>query len=139
MDALKLLDHLSSVLTVEEYQAWKESDHYLWVMARFEGYRGANMDKLVEAGKRRRSEAWHIALDMAASVVDQESSELGLSLSSEQRERLRISWAEKLLIEQYITPPAFTGWTDCDSCGRVPVPATFQPHSINCPWCLHDS
>lgn len=138
MDALKLIEHLSNVLTVEEYQAWKESDDYLWMMARYEGYRGAHMDKLVQAGRRRRSEAWAIAQDMARAVLESDAAEMGLNLDSDRKAKLIQSTAEKLLIEQSITPPTFVAWADCETCGRVAVPPGLEKTIINCPWCLND-
>lgn len=139
MDALSVIHHLQNVLTVHEWQAFKETEEYLWYMARIHGYRGAHMDKLVEAGKRRRSEAWEIAQEMAENVLAQEVSELGLRVSPEQKISGVNRMAERLLMEQNLTPPTFTCWSDCATCGRVPVPQGFDLTTINCPWCLSDT
>lgn len=139
MDPLSVIHHLQNVLTVHEWQAFKETEEYLWYMARINGYRGAHMDRLVEAGRRRRSEAWAIAQEMAESVLEQEARELGLVLEPPERERVAQRMAERLLIEQHITPPTFTAWADCASCGRVAVPQGVQSVTANCPWCLSDS
>jgi hypothetical protein len=139
MDALSVLNHLSNVLTVEEWQAFKETEDYLWMMARVEGYKGAHMQQLIDAGKRRRSEAWEIALDMARNVVSIESEELPIALSDDAKERLIVHSAERLLMDQNLTPPTFTAWTDCATCGRVPVPANTPSETPHCAWCLHDS
>ena len=139
MDTLAVLNHLSNVLTVQEWQAFKETDDYLWMMARIEGYKGAHMQQLIDAGKRRRDEAWEIAKDMARNVVAMEVAELPIEISPEGQERMAIATAERLLMQQHITPPTFTAWCDCATCGRVPVPEGTSAETNNCAWCLNDS
>ena len=135
MDQLGVLNHLSGLLTVSEWADFKQTDDYLWMVARVEGYRGKNMAKLVAAGQRRRSEAWVIAQDMAKNIISKEIEELPLEIDNEQVQVLIIGLAEKLLCEQNISPPTFTNWTDCQSCGRVPVPTGVEAVTTNCPWC----
>ncbi len=135
MDPLDVLHHLSNVMTVHEWQEFKATEDYMWMMARIEGYKGAHMKRLAEAGKKRRTEAWVIALEMAHSIVSQELDELGLEVPEEQRTVSIQTLAERLLMEQDLTPPTFTAWTDCATCGRVPVPKEVEPVTPNCPWC----
>lgn len=135
MDALGVLNHLSGIMTPEEWAEFRDSEEGLWMRARVEGYRGAAMQKLVEAGKRRRSEAWEIALDMANNIISAEAEEIPLVLEDEQRTQLVTRLAEKLLCEQNVTPPTFTAWTDCATCDRVPVPEGTDLVTPNCPWC----
>ena len=136
MDTLRAIEHLSAVLTVEEWQAFKETDDYLWMMASAEKYRGNSMDELIRRGVKRRTEAWEIALDMAKNILEREVAELAIDVPEEQMTKSRIALAEKLLIEQNLTPPTFTAWCDCDSCGRVPVPEGTPGVTPNCPWCM---
>jgi hypothetical protein len=135
MDPLSVVNHLSNVLTVSEWQAFQLTEDYLWLMARIEGFKGAHMEKLVEAGKRRRQEAWGISLEMADSIVMQELKELGLDVPEEQRKVSVQALAEKLMMEQNLTPPTFTSWSDCVTCGRVPVPEKTEDSTHHCPWC----
>ena len=136
MDALRTLNHLSCVLTVEEWQSFKETEEYLWIMAHAQKFRGHEMDELVKRGTKRREEAWKIALDMADSIISQEVQEVSFPITEEQRGHLVTACAEKLLVEQNITPPTFTAWTDCDECGRVPCHSGSPASSPNCPWCM---
>lgn len=135
MDTLGVLNHLSNVMTVDEWQQFKDTDDYLWMMARVEGYRGASMKKLSEAGTKRRAAAWEIAKEMAHSIIQAEIAELPLEIEDEQVQGLIDRLAEKLMVEQNLTPPTFTAWTDCSTCGRVPVPVGTDATTPNCPWC----
>lgn len=135
MDALRSLEHLSSVLTVEEWQAFKSTDDYLWMLAHTRKFHGKEMDELVKRGTQKRKEAWEIALEMAQSITDAEIKELGVEVMDEQRNMLITQMAEKLLVEQNLTPPTFTAWCDCDTCGRVPCPEGTEEITTNCPWC----
>lgn len=136
MDSLGVLDHLSGIMTVEEWQAFKATDEYLWLSARVEGYRGNAMKKLAKAGKKRRAEAWLVAKDMAANIIQAEIAELPLEIGDEQAQLLITRLAEKLMVEQNYTPPSFTAWADCQTCGRVPVPPETEATTPNCPWCM---
>ena len=135
MDTLGVLNHLSNVMTIEEWQQFKDTEEYLWMMARVEGYRGASMKKLSEAGTRQRAEAWEIARDMANSIIKAEIAELPLDIEDTQVQVLIERLAEKLMVEQNLTPPTFTSWSDCSTCGRVPVPDGTEALTPNCPWC----
>jgi hypothetical protein len=123
-------------MTVAAWEEFKESEDYLWLMARVEGFRGANMAKLVKAGKKRRAEAWEVALDMAKSITKAEVEELELQLPEEQVQALTVKLAEKLMCEQNFTPPTFTEWAECETCGKVPVPQGTESKTPNCPWCM---
>lgn len=135
MDQLGVLNHLSGVMTVDEWGDFKQTDDYLWMMAKIEGYRGKTMAKLVAAGQRRRSEAWVIAQEMATNIITKEIEELPLEINNEQVQALIVGLAEKLLCEQNISPPTFVNWADCQTCGRVPVPKGVEAVTPNCPWC----
>lgn len=131
-----MLNHLSNVLTVEEWQLFKATDDYLWMAARAQGYSGKEMDELVKRGAVRRDEAWKIALEIAESVIAQDMAEVAANVTEEQKRQVVVSMAEKLLMEQNITPPTFTAWADCDSCGRVLVHEGTPESTPNCPWCM---
>ncbi len=135
MDTLGVLNHLSNVMTIEEWRAFKESDDYMWMQARVEGYRGASMDKLIAAGKKRREEAWAIALDMAANIIKAEREELPIDVPEEQAAVLVQRLAEKLMCEQSLIPPRFTKLVECASCGPVHAPEDTESKTPNCPWC----
>lgn len=136
MDALRNLNHLSSVLTVEEWQVFKTTEDYLWMMAHAQQFKGQEMDELVKRGAKRREEAWTIALEMADSIISEEVKEVSMDVTEEQRRHLATSLAEKLLVEQNLTPPTFTAWCDCETCGRVPCPKDTPALTPNCPWCM---
>jgi|694.fasta_scaffold05059_24 hypothetical protein len=136
MDTLRALNHLSNVLTVDEWAAFKSTDEYHWMVARTNGYRGSSMEELMKRGSGRRREAWSIALEMAESIVADDLRELAANVPDEQRQRTTERLAEKLMVEQGLTPPTFTAWCDCDSCGRVPAPAGTPDSTPNCPWCM---
>lgn len=138
MEPLAVLKHLSNVLTTHEWQAFKGTEDYLWLVSRAEGYKGAAWEQLVKEGTQRRQEAWAIAVDMARSIIEQEVAELGVDTPEEQKQGLMIRLAERLLIEQDLTPATFTAWTDCDYCGRVPVPEGTAETVAVCPWCEND-
>lgn len=138
MDPLSVLNHLSKVLTVHEWAAFKETEDYLWMVARADNYKGPAMRQLVEQGNKRRQECWEWALSMASDIVTSEVAELGLDVPEEQRAKVVERMAEKLMIEQDLTPPSFTSWTVCDECGKVPVPVGFDEACPNCPWCMND-
>lgn len=135
MDALRVLEHLSNVLTVAEWAEFKSTDDYLWMCARSQGYRGPAMDKLVAKGTKRRAEAWAIAMDMAKSVIEQDLAELSANVPEENKQAAIKELAEQLLVEQDITPPTYTQWSDCNQCGRVPVPQGSDEILARCPWC----
>lgn len=136
MDPLGVLNHLSGVMTPEMWQAFKATDDYLWLMARAEGYRGNAMKKLARAGRRRRAEAWEVAKGIATNIIQAEIAELPLEITDEQAQMLVIRLAEKLMCEQNYTPPTFTAWAECETCGRVPVPPDTETKTPNCPWCM---
>jgi len=136
MDTLGVLNHLAGVMTIDQWQAFKATDDYLWMMAKVEGYRGASMKKLTRAGKKRRAEAWVIAQDMARSIIRAEMEELELVMPDEQVQTLIVRLAEKLMCEQNFTPPTFTEWAECETCGKVPVPPGTDNKTPNCPWCM---
>ena len=136
MDTLGVLNHLSGVMTIEEWQEFKASDDYLWMMARVEGYRGNAMKKLAKAGSVRRSEAWKVAQEIATNIIRAEIAELPLEIGDEQVQVLVTKLAEKMMCEQNYTPPTFTAWTECQTCGKVPVPAGTETETPNCPWCM---
>lgn len=136
MDPLGVLNHLSGVMTVEQWQQFKATDEYLWMMARAEGYRGNAMRKLAKAGSKRRAEAWEVAQEIATNIIRAEIAELPLEITDEQAQVLVTRLAEKLMVEQNYTPPTFTAWADCQTCGRVPVPPDTEKATPNCPWCV---
>jgi len=136
VDTLRALEHLSNVLTTDEWSQFKSTDEYLWMIARTQGYRGPAMEELVAKGTKRRAEAWEIALEMAQSITDQELAELSLFIPEENKRMAIRQLAEKLLVEQDTVPPTFTAWADCDQCGRVPVPEGSDETLAVCPWCM---
>jgi hypothetical protein len=135
VDTLRALEHLSNVLTVDEWQRFKSTDEYLWMVARTERYRGPAMEELVRKGTKRREEAWAIALDMARSIIEQDLREVSADVPEEARRAAIKGLAEKLLVEQDIVPPTYTAWCDCVQCGRVPVPEESDEVMAACPWC----
>ena len=135
MDTLRALEHLSNVLTVDEWREFKATDEYLWMVARTQGYRGGAMEELVARGTKRREEAWGIALDMARSIVEDDLRELSIDIPEENKRVAIKGLAEKLLVEQDIVPPTYTAWADCEQCGRVPVPEESEEVMASCPWC----
>lgn len=135
MDTLRALEHLSNVLTVEEWREFKATDEYLWMVARTQGYRGPAMEELVAKGTKRRTDAWDVALDMARSIIEQDLVDASAHLPDEQKKGVVRQLAEKLLVEQDIVPPTFTAWSDCQQCGRVPVPEESDEIMAVCPWC----
>lgn len=135
MDTLRALEHLSNVLTVEEWSEFRKTDDYLWMITRTKGYRGEAMDELIKRGTRRREEAWKVALDVAESVVISDLAEIGVVVPEDaQRQAIRRQ-AEKLLVEQDIIPLSYTAWADCNQCGRVPVLEGSDAVLAICPWC----
>ena len=138
MEPLAVLKHLSNVLTTQEWQAFKCTEDYLWLTARADGYKGKAWEQLVKEGTERRREAWLIATDMAESIIAQEIAELGVDTPEEHRKQLILRLAEQLMVEQDLTPATFTAWTDCEYCGRVPVPEGTAEIVTVCPWCEHD-
>lgn len=136
MDPLGVLNHLSGIMTREQWEAFKESDDGLWLQARVEGYRGTAMKKLVEAGKKRRAEAWAVAMDMASNIIRVEVEELKLDIPEEQIAVVTQRLAEKLMCEQSIVPPRFTKLVQCKTCGPVHAPEDTELVTPNCPWCL---
>lgn len=136
MHPAKVLEHLSNVLTVDEWREFTQTEDYLWMCARADGYQGSAMDELVKRGTRRREAAWAVALDVARSVVAQEMEAAGCSIPSEHVRKAEEILAEKLMVEQDITPPTFKFWADCCQCGRVPVPEKSDEILACCPWCL---
>ncbi|MEY4700294.1 MAG: hypothetical protein RL326_481 [Pseudomonadota bacterium] len=135
MDALEELNRMSGLMTAEQWAAFKESDDGLWLRARVEGFKGTSMSKLIEAGKRRRAEAWEIARDMARNIVHAEVQELKLDVTDEQRGVLVEKLAEKLCCEQSIIPPRFSKLVTCSTCGPVHAPEDTDDTTPNCPWC----
>lgn len=135
MDTLRALEHLSNVLTVDEWQRFKATDEYLWMVARTQGYRGPAMEELVAKGVKRREEAWTIALDMARSIIEKDLKDLSYNAPEENKKLAIKQLAEKLLVEQDIVPPTYTAWADCEQCGRVPVPEEQDEVMARCPWC----
>ena len=135
MDALEVLNHLSGVMTAEEWREFKESEDGLWLRARVEGFKGASMKKLIAAGKRRRSEAWEVATDMARNIINAEVEELELEVLDEQKAVLIERLGEKLMCEQSIVPPRFTKLVTCSTCGPVHAPENTEIETPNCPWC----
>lgn len=135
MDTLRALEHLSNVLTVSEWAEFKATDDYLWMVARSQGYRGPAMEELVAKGVKRRTEAWAIAMDMARSIIEQDLVEVSANVPEENKAVAIKQLAEKLLVEQDIVPPTYTAWSDCDQCGRVPVPEGSEEILAICPWC----
>jgi len=136
VDTLRALEHLSNVLTTDEWSQFKSTDEYLWMIARTQGYRGPAMEELVAKGTKRRAEAWEIALEMAQSITDQELAELSLFIPEENKRMAIRQLAEKLLVEQDTVPPTFTAWADYDHGGRVPVPEGSDETLAVCPWCM---
>lgn len=135
MDTLGVLNHLSNVMTLDEWKAFRETDDYMWMQARVEGYRGASMDKLIAAGKKRREEAWEIAFDMARNIIKAEREELPIDVPEDQAVVLVERLAEKILCEQGIIPPRFTKLVQCHTCGPVHAPEDTENKTPNCPWC----
>jgi hypothetical protein len=135
VDTLRALEHLSNVLTVDEWQRFKTTDEYLWMVARTQGYRGPAMEELVAKGTRRREEAWGLALDMARSIIEDDLRDLSIHVPEENKKQSIKALAEKLLVEQDIVPPTYTAWVDCQQCGRVPVPEGSEELMAVCPWC----
>jgi hypothetical protein len=135
MDALEVFNHLSGVMTAEEWQEFKDSEDGLWLRARVEGFKGASMKKLIDAGKRRRAEAWEVATDMARNIINAEVQELELDVPDEQRAVLVERLGEKLMCEQSIIPPRFTKLVTCATCGPVHAPEDTEVETPNCPWC----
>lgn len=135
MDTLRALEHLSNVLTVEEWREFKSTDEYLWMVARTQGYRGPAMEELVAKGTRRRSEAWDVAMDMARSIIEDELRDISSYVPEENKRQSIKQLAEKLLVEQDIVPPTYTAWADCNQCGRVPVLEGSDEVLAICPWC----
>lgn len=135
MDTLGVLNHLSGVMTPEEWREFRESDDGLWMRARVEGYRGASMQRLVEAGKRRRAEAWEIALDMSKNIIATELEEIPVDVPEDQVGVLIERLAEKLMCEQSVVPPRFTKLVQCKTCGPVHAPEDTDLVTPNCPWC----
>ena len=136
MDPLGVLNHLSGVMTPAQWLEFKTTDEYLWMMARAEGYRGNAMKRLARAGAQRRAEAWEVAKDIAANIIRVEIAELPLEITDEQAQVLVTRLAEKLMCEQNFTPPTFTEWAECETCGKVPVPQGTETKTPNCPWCM---
>lgn len=136
MDSLGVLNHLSGVMSIEEWQEFKATEEYLWMTARVEGYRGNAMKKLAKAGAKRRAEAWIVAQEIATNIMGAEVKEMNLELPEEQVQALTIKLAEKLMCEQNFTPPTFTDWALCETCGKVPVPPGTDNKTPNCPWCM---
>lgn len=135
MDTLRVLQHLSNVLTVEEWQEFKSTDDYLWMVARTQGYRGLAMEELVQKGTKRREEAWAIALDMAKVIIEEDLKDISVNVPEQNKRESIKQLAEKLLVEQDIVPPSYTAWADCEQCGRVPVPEEQDEVMAICPWC----
>lgn len=135
MDPAKVLDHLSNVLTVDEWREFTQTEDYLWMCARAEKYQGKAMDELVKRGTKKRQEAWKIALEMAESIVREDLKESSVNIPEEQRRRVEQQLAEHLLVEQDITPPTYRFWADCAQCGRVLVPEQGDEILASCPWC----
>ena len=135
MDTLDVWRHLSGVMTAEEWAEFRDSEDGLWLKARIEGFKGASMKRLVEAGKRRRAEAWEIASDMARNIINAEIEEMELEVPEENRALLIERLAEKLLCEQSIIPPRFTKLVQCETCGPVHAPAETDDVTPKCPWC----
>jgi hypothetical protein len=135
MDTLGVLNHLSGVMTTKEWSEFKGTEDYLWMQARVEGYRGTHMGKLIEAGKRRREEAWVIALDMAQNIIRAEMEEIPVDVPEQQEKILVDRLAEKLMCEQGLVPPRFTKLVECQTCGPVHAPEDAEPLMPNCPWC----
>jgi hypothetical protein len=123
------------VLTVEEWSEFRKTDEYLWMVTRTEGYRGKAMDELIKRGTKRREEAWKIALDMAESIVASDLAEAAMNVPEEGRRMAVRQLAEKLLVEQDTIPLTYTAWSDCQQCGRVPVPEGSDEVLAICPWC----
>lgn len=46
--------------------------------------------------------------------------------------------AERMAVGDGFTPPTFTGYTECDGCGDMPVPEDFPTRVDVCPWCDTD-
>jgi hypothetical protein len=136
VDTLRALEHLSNVLTVDEWQEFKRTDDYLWMVSRVNGYRGSSMDELVRRGMKRREEAWQIANEMAESIVSSDLADVAINVPEEGKRMVVRKLAEKLLVEQDVIPLTYTAWADCDVCGRVPVPEGSEEVVSNCPWCL---
>jgi hypothetical protein len=132
-DALGRIKNLENFMELNHYLAFRETEDYLWLKLRASGYEDPEAwATLIELGSKRRAEAWQIAKEMATSILsDQRGVERGNFDSVVEK------LAEKLLVEQDLVPPTFTEWTECESCGRMPVPKRFEKtHSPNCPWCL---
>lgn len=135
MDPLGVLNHLSGVMTTDEWREFVQTDDYLWMQARVEGFKGNAMKELARRGTIRRAEAWECALDLAKAIVRAEIEHLPVAVEEAQQELLVVRLAERLMCEQDFTPPSFTSWADCETCGRVPVPEEVPAKTKNCPWC----
>lgn len=137
-DALGRIKNLENFMELNHYLAFRETEDYLWLKLRASGYEDPEAwATLIELGSKRRTEAWQIAKEIAANVLRAEWDGIGSQYSEEDLGRVSERLAEQLMVEQNLTPPTFTDWTECESCGRMPVPPRFQKtHSPNCPWCL---
>lgn len=132
-DALARIKNLENFMELNHYLAFRETEDYLWLKLRASGYEDPEAwAALIELGSKRRAEAWQIAKEMATSIL---SDQRGVERSDFDSVVQRL--AEKLLVEQDICPPTFNKWTECETCGRMPVPESFKfEQSPNCPWCL---
>jgi hypothetical protein len=137
-DALERLQKLERYMELNDFLLFREHDEYLWLKLRASGYRDAEAwKKLIARGTHRREEAWQIAREMARSILGREWQALGVEAESRDLAAVSDQFAEQLMVEQDIVPPTFTEWTQCESCGRMPVPQRFgKQQSPNCPWCL---
>ena len=135
MDSLEVWRHLSGVMTAEQWQEFRDSDDGMWLRARIEGFKGASMKKLIEAGKRRRAEAWEVASDMARNIITAEIEEMKLDVPEDTKAVLIERLAEKLMCEQSIIPPRYTKLVQCKTCGPVHAPEETELVTPNCPWC----
>lgn len=136
-DALDRLSALEKALTVSEYMQFKETDQYLWLKLRATGYDDDKLwSKVIERGTARRQEAWTIAREMARSILLDEVKGLSVDVDEDKLSTAVDAFAEQLLVQQDIVPPTFTKWTECETCGRMPVPEKFSlTSSPHCPWC----
>lgn len=136
MDALAKLHWVSRYMTTDQWQKYIESENYMWARARIEGYRGANMDRLVASGTRRINEAWEIALDMSFKIVGEEIDALPEGVETPPLAQLVQEFAEQLMREQYLVPPTYSKRIVCDVCGPMMAPNGYPTETATCPWCV---
>lgn len=137
-DALRAIKNLERRMTLAEYMEFRTQDEFLWLQLRATGYEDPEAwAQVIERGTNRRAEAWTIAKEMATSIMRDEWDARGHEYRQSDLDAVAERLAEQLMVEQHITPPTFTKWIECETCGRMPVPERVQEqHAANCPWCL---